>query len=65
MNIVYLVLFVIGSQGITSQSIPQANMAQCQVNAKQFNTGNNKNIVSNNYASGAKTQAAMCIVGIK
>lgn len=65
MNIVYLVLFVIGSHGITSQSIPQVNMAQCQVNAKQFNTGNNKNIVSNNYASGAKTQSALCIVGIK
>ena len=65
MNIVYLVLFVIGSGGITSQAIPQANMAQCQINAKQFNTGNNKHIVSNGYASGAKTQAAMCIAGIK
>ena len=42
MNIVYLVLFVIGSGGITSQAIPQANMAQCQINAKQFNTENNK-----------------------
>ncbi len=65
MNIVYLVLFVIGSSGITSQSIPQANMAQCQINAKQFNTGNNRNIVSNSYTSDAKTQAALCIVGIK
>ena len=60
MNIVYLVLFVIGAEGITSQAIPQ-----CQINARQFNTGNNKHIVSNGYASGSKTQAAMCIAGIK
>ena len=40
-------------------------MAQCQINAKQFNTENNKHIVSNNYPSGSKTQSAMCIVGIK
>ena len=65
MNIVYLVLFVAGANGITSQSIPQANMAQCQVNAKQFNTGDNKHIISNGYSSSTKTQAAMCIVGIK
>ena len=65
MNIVYLVLFVINSGGITSQAIPQANMAQCQINAKQFNTENNKYIVSNNYPSGSKAQSAMCIVGIK
>lgn len=67
MNIVYLVLFVIGggSNGITSQAIPQANMAQCQANAKIFNTNINNRIVTNSSTSNAKTQSAMCIVGIK
>ena len=36
MNVVYLVIFLIGNQGVTSQAIPQANLAQCQINAKQF-----------------------------
>ena len=36
MNIVYLVIFVFGTNSATSQAIPQANLAQCRINAKQF-----------------------------
>ena len=59
MNIVYLVLFAVTSNGITSQAIPQANMAQCWVNAKHFNAGR---INNDGYI---QTQAAVCIAGIK
>ncbi len=65
MNIVYLVLFVIGANGITSQSIPQINMAQCQANAKIFNTNKNNEIVANGFGDNSKIQSAICIVGIK
>mgnify|MGYP003593624623 CR=1 FL=1 len=64
-NIVYLVIFLTTGNGTTSQAIPQANMAQCQANARIFNTGKNNGITANSYSGGAKTQAAMCIVGVK
>lgn len=36
-NIVYLVLVLTnGTGGVASQVIPQANMAQCQANAKHY-----------------------------
>ena len=38
-NMFYLVIFMIGAEGTTSQSIPQANMKQCEINARTFNTG--------------------------
>lgn len=62
-NLVYLVVFVIGGNGLTSQSIPQANMKQCQANAKIFNTGA-KDAMPNEWIS-ARTQKAYCIVGVK
>lgn len=63
-NVVYLVIFVMSSNGVASQSIPQANMAQCQANAKVYNTSRNNNIVYNGWNDGVKTQAAHCIVGV-
>lgn len=62
-NLVYLVVFVIGASGVTSQSIPQANMKQCQANAKIFNTGA-RNAIPNEWLTG-RTQKAYCIVGVK
>lgn len=62
-NVVYLVIFLVGGDGVTSQSIPQANMAQCQANAKIYNTGKNNKIV-NNWSGSLKGQAAHCIVGV-
>lgn len=64
-NVVYLVIFMVGGGGITSQSIPQANMQQCQANARIYNTGKNSEMVVNNFGVGAKAQAAHCIVGVK
>ena len=65
-NVVYLVIFVLaGGDGVTSQAIPQANMVQCQANAKIFNAKPNKEILVNAYSSAAKTQVAYCIVGVK
>jgi hypothetical protein len=64
-NVVYLVIFVMSNNGVTSQSIPQANMAQCQANAKIYNTGKNNGIVHNGWMDSVKTQAAHCIVGVK
>ena len=49
-NIVYLIVVLIGGEGLTSQSIPQANMAQCKANAAYFNEGKpNKNLIANGY----------------
>lgn len=64
-NVVYLVIFLVGSSGVTSQSIPQANMNQCQANARIFNTNKNNETVVNGYSSVANTQKAYCIVGVK
>lgn len=65
-NIVYLIVVLVGGGGLTSQSIPQANMAQCKANAAYFNEGKpNKNLIANGYLDGARTQRALCIVGAK
>lgn len=64
-NVIYLIIFVTSGSGLTSQAIPQANMAQCQANARIFNTGKNNGITANSYSGGAKTQSAICIVGVK
>lgn len=53
MNVVYLVLVFASSSGkMTSQSIPQANMKQCQVNQKT-------------YSGEYMVDGAYCIVGVK
>lgn len=60
-NVVYLVLVIIYRGDIEIKEIPQANMAQCQVNAKNYN--------GFEYAKdevGAKAKGkAYCIVGVK
>ena len=59
-NMFYLVIFMIGAEGITSQSIPQANMKQCQVNAKFFNENKQRMVIGN-----VQTNKAYCIAGVK
>ena len=61
-NIFYLVIFVIGAEGVTSQSIPQASLKQCQINAKIFNQ---PDLIRNAYGPIAKTNKAYCIAGVK
>lgn len=61
-NIFYLVIFLIGSEGVTSQSIPQANLKQCQINAKIFNESQ---LMPNTYLNSVKTNKAYCIAGVK
>lgn len=61
-NIFYLVIFLIGSEGVTSQSIPQANLKQCQINAKIFNKSQ---LMPNAYLNSVKTNKAYCIAGVK
>jgi len=63
MNVVYLVIFLIGGGGITSQSIPQGNMKQCEINAKLFNQ--NKQLMPNGYSSNTSTNKAYCIIGVR
>lgn len=61
-NIFYLVIFVLGAEGVTSQSIPQANLKQCQINAKIFNQ---PDLMPNSYVLDTKTNKAYCIAGVK
>ena len=62
-NIFYLVIFVLGAEGFTSQSIPQASLKQCQINAKIFNQ---PDLIRNAYGRPiAKTNKAYCIAGVK
>ena len=64
-NVVYLVIFLVGGHanggGATSISIPQASMAQCQTNAKQFQ---GRKLVQG-YDNGQALTAARCISGVK
>ena len=56
-NVVYLVLVFSGSQtGSAAVSIPQANMKQCQVNAKNY---------LEDKMIGVVASRAYCIVGVK
>lgn len=64
MNVVYLVIFLIGNQGVTSQAIPQANLAQCQINAKVFDRTGSNEILPTGY-SRSTTSKAFCIAGLK
>lgn len=58
LNIVYLVLVFSGHSGeYTSVSIPQANMKQCQINAKAHYTGRK--------SGSDDVVQAKCIVGVK
>ena len=61
-NTVYLIIFLLGGTGVTSQSIPQANMNQCQINAKVFNIAESP--IKNGYSNGGQMKA-YCIVGVK
>ena len=61
-NVIYLVIILIGSNGVTSVTIPQTSQQQCQQNVQRFNDKKNLNIV-NGYGSGAKTQGAFCVTG--
>lgn len=66
-NMAYLLIFLIGGAGsgsVTSQVIPQANMAQCQANAKIFNSKPNIDLVYNGLVGGYTAQKAVCIVGV-
>ena len=57
LNIVYLILvFSCGSGEYTSVSIPQANMKQCQINAKAHYTGRK--------IGGDDVVQAKCVVGV-
>ena len=64
LNVVYLVIFVLGNNGVTSQAIPQANMQQCQINARIYNTGKDNGILPNHRSGSEATQSAQCIVGV-
>lgn len=64
MNVVYLVIFLIGNQGVTSQAIPQANLAQCQINAKVFDRTGSNEILPTEYQR-STTSKAFCIAGLK
>ena len=64
LNVVYLVIFVLGNNGVTSQAIPQANMQQCQINARIYNTGKDNGILPSGYSSSVSTQSAQCIAGV-
>ena len=60
LNIVYLVLVFSGNSGqYTSVSIPQANMKQCQINAKAHYTGRKSGNPMDEVVQ------AKCIVGVK
>ncbi len=59
-NVVYLLLVMATRDGgMTSQLIPQSNMTQCQVNAKNLN---GRELSNARYKTGVK---ATCIVGVK
>lgn len=53
-NVVYLVLLVTSNSSSVGSviSVPQANMAQCQINAKEYKKESN-------------VDKAYCIVGVK
>lgn len=51
-NVVYLVLVLTYSNGITSVTIPQANLKQCEINAKYMK-------------SQRRVDDAYCITGVK
>ena len=58
-NVVYLVLVVtVLGQGVSVEKIPQANMKQCQINAKTMQDVNHKKVERISYK-------AHCMVGVK
>lgn len=59
-NVVYLVLVFTGGSGMmTSQSIPQANMKQCEINKRYYDD------VSHRGSEVGHFTRAHCIVGVK
>lgn len=60
MNAYYLVIVMVWNNGITVEKIPQVNSAQCQVNAKAYNS------VKYAHATGGVVKyKTHCIVGLK
>lgn len=58
LNVVYLVLVFAGTNSqYTSVSIPQANMKQCNINAKAHYIGRDRNVDD-------EVVVAKCIVGV-
>lgn len=55
----YLILIMSTGSGVTSQQIPQANKAQCEVNAKAYQGKVIKSDNANVYTR------AICLVGSK
>lgn len=61
LNVVYLVIFVLGNNGVTSQAIPQANMQQCMLNKKVYN---GKELKSATTTANDIQIRATCVVGV-
>lgn len=63
-SIFYLVILVLGADGVASVTIPQVSAEQCRVNAERFNKHKNLEIASP-YGSVSTTQRAFCVTGAK
>lgn len=60
LKVVYLVLVVTSGRGVSIEKIPQANINQCQINAKSISD------VKHRSAGGYKVAyKAHCVVGVK
>lgn len=59
-NVVYLVLVFTYDRAVTTTIVPQANMDQCQINAKNYTV---KKVVKNSVRD--IEVHADCIVGVK
>lgn len=59
LNVVYLVLVMYSNDGVSTTLVPQANMAQCQINAKNYGEIKYKGI-----GGGLVRSKAYCIAGV-
>lgn len=59
-NLVYLILVMYSNNGVSVEKIPQANMAQCQVNAKNLAGLEFKGV-----GGGMVMTKTRCVVGVK
>lgn len=59
-TIVYLILVMTASTGVTTVAIPQANMQQCQINLKAQDHKKTHDPLSSNIYTTAR-----CIVGVR
>lgn len=60
LNVIYLVLVVTSGQGVSIERIPQANIKQCQINAKSMSDVKYKSAGGYNVS-----YRAHCVVGVK